>query len=323
MGRIPELRSMKASSLKPELYNEISEFFSSVKPDFAISGRMSLYTIYNRLKGAKERLRAKRLKRAEELIRAICAAAEAARDLRAGRMAGAERNGKREGFTKKNRDQPTLTLHISMEIEAKFAQLGITDRKAMERVLSFIGEEEFSKRHASVLSELPERAYRPFFSSMPDFLTTPRFYEALSSIAQKMRIIDRLAEKRGGAPIGLDYTRDPQALLLTMQHISAAAKLDKVIGEIRPAGMGMEEARRFGELLTDPEMLRSVLERAGFASLSFSGANSYACIRKGRGGALEGITIIDKGVRYSPATVSIMLSQAGVTGKDLKEGLFA
>ncbi|MCX6768971.1 MAG: hypothetical protein NTY83_04000, partial [Candidatus Micrarchaeota archaeon] len=86
MERLPELKRMRASSLTPELYGEISEFFSSVKPDLAISGKMSLYTIYTHLQGAKERLRAKRLRRAEELIRAVCAAADV-REMQFGRTA--------------------------------------------------------------------------------------------------------------------------------------------------------------------------------------------------------------------------------------------
>ena len=95
MDRLPELRRMRASSLAPELYGEISEFFSSVRPDLAISGKMSLFTIYTHLQGAKERLRAKRLRRAEELIRAICAAADV-REMQYGRTAaGAEERRKR------------------------------------------------------------------------------------------------------------------------------------------------------------------------------------------------------------------------------------
>jgi len=95
MDRLPELRKMKASSLTPELYGEISEFFSSVKPDLTISGKMSLYTIYTHLQGAKERLRTKRLRRAEELIRAICAAADV-REMQFGRTAASEGKAERK-----------------------------------------------------------------------------------------------------------------------------------------------------------------------------------------------------------------------------------
>ena len=98
MDRLPELKKMRASSLTPELYGEISEFFSSVKPDLTISGKMSLYTIYTHLQGAKERLRAKRLMRAEELIRAICAAADV-REMQFGRTAAGAAE-KREGKLK-------------------------------------------------------------------------------------------------------------------------------------------------------------------------------------------------------------------------------
>ncbi len=93
------LRKMKAGSLPREFYGELEDFLSSLKPDFTISGKTSLYTIYARLQGAKERLRTKRLRRAEEFIRAICAAADV-REMqfeRAG-TAPAERRAGRKGM---------------------------------------------------------------------------------------------------------------------------------------------------------------------------------------------------------------------------------
>ncbi len=82
----PGLKRIKASSLSPELYDEISEFFSSVKPDLAISGRMSLHALYGHLLKAKRKknISAKELKMAERMIRALCAAADGPRGLEFG-----------------------------------------------------------------------------------------------------------------------------------------------------------------------------------------------------------------------------------------------
>jgi hypothetical protein len=71
------LGKMKAGSLPPAFYGELEDFFSSVRPDFAISGRTSLLTVCRRLQKAKaEKISARRVKDAERMIRAICAAAE-------------------------------------------------------------------------------------------------------------------------------------------------------------------------------------------------------------------------------------------------------
>ena len=323
MERLPELKRMRASSLSPELYGEISEFFSSVHPDFAMSGKTSLYVLYGRLQKAKanKNISARQLKKAEGMIRALCAAADIPRELRARELAGgAEKEVKKGRFAGKKPEQLTLTPHISREIEAKFGQLGITDRKAMERVLAFIGEEEFSKRHVKVLHALPERAYRIFFPHVPDFLTTPKFSEAIDTFAEKVRIIDRLAEARHGVPHGLDYTRDPNVLLLTMQQLAAVARLDKVIEEIRPGQMGIAEARNYADKLTNPEELRKLLERIGFLARPSWDGTVYICIRKDSNGTVTGVAQIDRNpdMHYSIAMVSIILHQAGVTSKDLR-----
>lgn len=322
MERLPELKRIRAGSLPPELYGEISEFFSSVHPDFAMSGRTSLYVLYNYLeKAKKKKISARQLKRAEGMIRALCAAADVPRELRAREFsAGAERGKKREKFSGKKPEQLALTPIISREIEAKFGQLGITERKAIERVLAFIGEEEFSGRHAKVVEALPERAYRVFFRGVPDFLTTPKFSEAIDIFALKVRIIDQLAEARHGVPHGLDYTRDPNVLLLTMQQLEAVARLDKVIGEIKPGQMEIREARRQADRLTNPEELRKLLERIGFVSKPSWDGTCYVCIRKDGNGTVTGIAQIDRrpDVRYSIAMVSLILGQAGVTSNDLR-----
>jgi hypothetical protein len=80
------MRGMKASRLPPRFHGELEEFFSSVKLDFAISGKTSLFAIYSRLQKAKaKKISAKRMRDAERMIRALCAAAEI-RELRHGRL---------------------------------------------------------------------------------------------------------------------------------------------------------------------------------------------------------------------------------------------
>lgn len=322
METLAEMKKIRAGALPQELYDEINEFLSSLRPDFAMSGKTSLYALYSCLEGAKKRkMPARELRRAERMIRALCAVADSVRGLRAKELAGTGTE-RRQARREAGRRQLELAPYVSPEAEKKFAQLGITDRKAMERVLAFIGEEEFSRRHARVLATLPERAYRVFFRSIPDFLTTPNFDEAVGMMAQKVRIIDKAAETRGGVPHGLDYTRDASVLLLTMQQVSAALRLDRLIASIKPGQMPMGEARKHAERLSDPRELRMVLENAGFEARETADGSACICMRRGASGELAGIVLLDMrpGIRYSAAMVSAILSQGGITGEDLRRG---
>ncbi|MFA5412694.1 MAG: hypothetical protein WC350_05100 [Candidatus Micrarchaeia archaeon] len=84
------LGKMKAGSLPRSFYGELEEFFSSLKPGTTITGRTSLLTICRRLQDAKTgKVSAKRLKDAERMIKALCAAAEI-RGLQYGKVAQRE-----------------------------------------------------------------------------------------------------------------------------------------------------------------------------------------------------------------------------------------
>ena len=314
MERPPGLRRIRASSLSPELYGEISEFFSSVRPDLAISGRMSLYTIYNHLQGAKKKkISARQLKKAEEMIRALCAAV----DLRFGTAAApAEKKG-RKAFPRA--EQLPLEAIISEEIRKKFNSLGITDERAMKRVLNMLSVEEFSKRHATIVGVLQERAYRPLFSAMPDFLTSPRFNEALAMIQEKVQIIDRLSEGRG-FPMGLDYTRDSDVLLMTFQQLSSLAKLNKILEKVRPKEMPPEEAAKYVEKFSDPMELLKFLEKIGFVAKLNLERTGFVCLRVNSEGSIIGAAQIQREpkVRYSITMISLILGEAGVSAADLK-----
>ena len=317
MERPPGLRRIRASSLSPELYGEISEFFSSVRPDLAISGRMSLYTIYNHLQGAKKKkISARQLKKAEEMIRALCAAVDS-RDLRFGTAAApAEKKG-RKAFPRA--EQLPLEAIISEEIRKKFNSLGITDERAMKRVLNMLSVEEFSKRHATIVGVLQERAYRPLFSAMPDFLTSPRFNEALAMIQEKVQIIDRLSEGRG-FPMGLDYTRDSDVLLMTFQQLSSLAKLNKIVEKVRPTEMPPEVAAKCVGKFSDPMELLRFLEKIGFVAKLNLERTGFVCLRVNSEGNIIGAAQIQREpkVRYSITMISLILGEAGVSAADLK-----
>lgn len=312
MERLPELRKMKASSLKPELYDEISEFLSSLKTDLTISGKTSLYSIYSHLQGAKDRLRAKRLRQAEELIRAICAAADV-REMRFGTVAPAEKARERKRF--REPDQLSLKIKISREAEGKFMQLGITDRNAMSRILFMIGDEEFSRRHGLVLSALRENAYKPLFSKTPDLIATADFQHALYMIEMKVTILDGL--QREGS--NQNYTRNPELLLEPLHEIALrtglSRKVDNLlsggkIARIEPSEMA-EIADRAG--LRRPEGLIRFLKKIGFKITPLT-EKSYTCTRIGPEGNMETLVLIDFGrtARCHDVTVSELFSQASM-----------
>jgi len=324
MERLPELKRLRASSLSPELYGEISEFFSSVHPDFAISGRTSLYVLYDYLQKAKrKKLPAKKMKKAEGMIRALCAAADIPRELRARELAGgAEKEGKKGGFAGKKPEQLTLTLYVGKEMELKFGQLGITDRKAMERVLAFIGEEEFSKRHAKVVEALPEKAYKPFFSKIPDFLSGGDFYPALMLLHEKVRIID--GAFGGGKPKELDYERDPNVLFRSFREIAERTGLDEYIGK-KIRRWGSERPERavdpYRKLdfsgFRNPKMIRQMLEGLGYYVTPIT-PDVNACIRRGASGEAESILLLHGTMAYEIPALRILFWQAGVTPKMLR-----
>jgi hypothetical protein len=321
MERLPELKKMRAGSLAPELYDEILEFFSSVHPDFAISGKTSLYAIYSLLQSSKKKkMSSKQLKRAEEMVRALCAAAETPREMRAKELAGGT---EKEAPKKKmfGRNQPEQ-LAISPEAEKKFNNLGITSRNAMERVMWMLGEEEFSKRHDFVISNLDVKAFRPFFASVPDFITSPEFYHAIALIAVKAKILDELP-KEGGR---LDYTRNPSILLCTLREIAAEAGLHTKIenmlaggkfARVNPAEMaGMAETQG----LHDPKRLAKFLKKIGFSVTPLT-PRSFACTKLGKEGGIESIIMMDFGrtARCHDVALSELFGQAWMAEKLRKE----
>lgn len=319
MDGVPGLRKMKAGSLRPELYDEIAGFLSSFKPDFAISGKTSLYAIYACLRGAKKRkIPAKQLRKAEEMIRALCAAVEA-KELKFGRAARPAAEERKGAFP---RIAGPEEVRLTEALRAKFAQLGISDERAIKRVLAFLGEDEFLKRHAKVLDALPERAYVPFFSKIPDFLSGSDFYPALMLLQEKIGVIDRVFGS--GKPKELDYERDPTALFRSFREIAERTGMDEVIGRtIRRWGSerperALEQYKRLNfRKLTDPKMLRQLLEGLGYYVTPIT-ADVDACIKRGGSGEVESILLIHGRTAYEIQTLSVLLWQAGITPERLR-----
>ena len=316
MDNLPQLKRMRAGSLSPELYSEISEFFSSGRLDVTISGRTSLYTIYNHLKGA---MRDRRMvRRAERMIRALCAAIDA-RELRVAKapVEKVAEKKKRERLGKALEEQEEEMVE---RMEGRFRQLGITDRKAMGRVLRFLGEDEFAKRQELVLKALPERAYKPLFGNVPDLLTAPDFPFVVALVVEKVKVIDGVSA--AGRASGLDYTRDPNVLLFPFHEIAERANLSGKIERIVAGGklprMRQEEAGRISEKLglERPENLIAFLKRLGFAITPLAG-RAFSCIKMDEGGNLESVIYIDfgKAKRCHPVALSELFGQAAVAEK--------
>ncbi|MEW5996559.1 MAG: hypothetical protein AB1657_03120 [Candidatus Micrarchaeota archaeon] len=322
MEEFKGLKRMKAGSLSPELYGEISGFLSSLKPDFALSGRTSLHAIYAILQGTKKKkLPAKQLRKAEEIIRALCAAAEA-REIRFGKAGAAPEE---KGAGKKNfpvPGQPELRMIVSEEARRKFRSLGITSERDMERVAGAIGEEEFSRRHAKVLEMLPRRAYVPFFSKVPDFLASSDFYPALILLHEKIGVIDRVFGDR--KPKGLDYEKDPAALFRNFREIAETAGLDALIGRTISQWSSERPDRAVDPYkkldfsgLRDPKMLERLFEGLGYYVTPIaSGVN--ACIRRGEGGEAESILLLHGTMAYEIPALCILFWQAGIAPERLR-----
>ncbi len=316
MENLPQLKRMRASALSPELYSEISEFFYSVKPDVAISGKTSLYTIYTHLRGAMRDRR--RVRRAERMIKELCAAVEP-REVRAGNVPVEKvvKKRKRKMLGRALEEQEERAIE---RMERRFRQLGITDRKAMGRVLRVLGEDEFIRRQKLVVKALPERAYRPLFRSTPDLLTAPQFPLAIALLAEKVRVIDGLGAA-GRAP-GLDYTRNPNALLFPFHEIAEKANLSRKIENIVAGGklprMSEAEVERISERLglAKPENLIAFLRKLGFAITPLAG-RAYSCVKADEGGNLESVIYIDfgKAKRCHPVALSELFGQAAVAEK--------
>lgn len=320
MDKPAELKKLKASSLSPELYAEISEFLSSAKPDFAISGKTSLYVIYACLKAVEKKLPAKRLRKAEKMIRALCAAAEA-RELRYGRQpaAGAPEKKGRKIFAGPGR---LPRAEVSEEARKKFRQLGITDGNAMGRIIGLIGEEEFSRRHAKILEALPERAYKPLFSNMPDFLSGSDFYPALMLLHEKVRAIDGIFG--GSKPAELDYEMNPSALFRSFRDVAERAGLDEYIrrkirrwASERPERAVDPYKKLDLRALRDPKALRQLFERLGYYVTPIT-ADVSACIKRGGSGEAGSILLLHGTTAYEIPALSVLFWQAGISPEALR-----
>lgn len=306
MDRLPELRKMRASSLTPELYGEISEFLSSVKPDLTISGRTRLYTIYTHLQGAKkQKLAARQLKKAEEIIMALCAAAEIrGMRFRAGEKDEAGMPAKKREKTGFRSAEGQLEIPFSRSTRGKFASLGITDEKAVALVLKVIGEEEFGRRYGEVVKLLPKDAYRSFFSvpGNSNYLCSSNFYEAVRVLSMKVDFIE-VIRRIGTLPPALDYRKNPNALHLNFEEMNGMLRIVRRIDEDALAR------------LSEPEGLRRFMEKIGFRTKEKAGGG-YGCVRIA-GGIVQRAEIMP--ASYGLAELHIFMLQAGISGKDMKE----
>jgi hypothetical protein len=287
------LKKMRAGSLSPGFYSEVSEFLGSVKPEVAISGRTSLHTIYRHLQDAKGEMRDKRgVKKAERMIRALCAAV-GARELAAKRAA--RRAPEKKKIGKKAEPEAAIRPKTTAEM---FGDLGIRDERAMKRILGILGEAEFANRYNVVVMALPRDAYRALFSKIPDLLLSPKLEEALEIIAQKAEVMDMFS---GGRRVAgeLDYRANPEALLYPWEKINS---IMRIIDRVDEGAL---------KRLRQPESLAGFFRELGFR-VEERKEGSFLCMR--------GINKVVVGPgEYSLGTLSWMLQRAGVSGAEMRK----
>ncbi len=307
MDLSPEMKRMRASRLPPGLYSEVSEFLSSVEPDLAISGRTGIGTLCILLDKTRERGKpAKQIRKAERMIRAICAAVDA--DVRKMRFGAGEKEHSsaraRKGRAFRSAEGQ-LEMPFARGTREKFAALGISDEKSVSLVLRILGEEEFGKRYAEVVKLLPRDAYRPFFSvpANANFLCSANFYDAVKVLGKKVELIDMLRDA-GRLPAELEYRRNPDALHSTLERINGMMRIVR-----RVDGAALER-------MQEPEGLRQFVESVGFrTTLSTNGG--YVCVRA------AGRTI--QTAKIEPASYDLpglctFMARAGISGKDMRRG---
>lgn len=299
----PEMKDMRAGKLSPKLYSEISEFLSSVEPDFAISRRTSISTLVALL--SKFRERAKTAKNAERIIRAICAAIGGERRISfRGSAHGAQCSRREKKF---RRAEGQLELPYSRATMEKFADLGITDPKSIAMVIRLVGgEEEFGKRYDAVVKAMPRDAYRLFFSvpANANFLCSSNFYHAVQVLGEKVKLIDAL-RLTGRMPEKLEYKRNPNALHMNLSEING---IMRIVRRVHQNALAM---------LSSPEGLRDFMEKVGFRTAP-STNGGYACVRAVVGGGLQ-IARIEP-IKYDLPALNSFMARAGVSGKDMRRG---